>query len=469
MEERQRRPLPLTELTAITILDGRNRADVAELAPYVSEFGIIKTRVEVEARYLVALSDVGVVRPLTLAEKKKLLSFGERISLADAKKIKKIEGETDHDVKAMETAFRTMLSGTSMEGLIEKVHFGLTSEDINNITYRLILKRVTQNVTLPVLDGLLDELLENAIAYKETPMLARTHGQAAVPTTLGHEIAVFARRLNKQVRQLEERPLEAKLTGAVGNLNALSDSYPDIDWISFAQSFIRSFGFNPNLITTQIAPYEDMIEYFQHYSRINNILLDFDQDAWRYISDHWLAQELKENEVGSSTMPQKINPIKFENSEGNLGKANAIFEFFARKLPVSRLSRDLSDSTVIRDMGAPLGWSLLAYKNTRRGLTRVFPNTKLVAKALSEDWSILAEAAQTRMRKYGVEDPYSVIKRLTRGQQVGPKKWFGIIDQLPLTDEQKKDLKHLTTKSYVGQAVRLTEMAIEEIESSRKK
>lgn len=469
MEKRQRTPLPLTELTAITILDGRNRADVAELAPYVSEFGIIRTRVEVEARYLVALSDVGVVRLLTPTEKKKLLSFGERISLADAKKIKKIEGETNHDVKAMELAFRTMLSGTSMEDLTEKVHFGLTSEDINNITYRLILKRVTQDVSLPMLDGLLDNLLEYARDYKEIPMLARTHGQAAVPTTLGHEIAVFARRLNKQVRQLEKYPLEAKLTGAVGNLNALSDSYPNIDWISFAQNFIRSFGFDPNLITTQTAPYEDMIEYFQNYSRINNILLDFDQDAWRYISDHWFAQEVKEDEVGSSTMPQKINPIRFENSEGNLGKANAIFEFFARKLPVSRLSRDLSDSTVVRDMGAPLGWSLLSYKNTRRGFARVFPNAQLMSQVLNEDWSILAEAAQTRMRKYGVKDPYSVMKRLTRGQQIGRKEWFNIVNQLPLTNEQKKDLKRLTPEGYIGQAVRLTEMAIEEIESSRKK
>jgi len=469
MTEKQKQPLALTELTAITILDGRNRRDVAELASHVSEFGIIKTRVEVEARYLVALSDIGVIRPLEALERKKLISFGDRISLSDAQKIKKIEEENDHDVKAMEIAFRDMLSETSIEDLTEKIHFGLTSEDINNITYRLILKRVTKKVALPALDGLIDDLLERAKDERKTPMLARTHGQSAVPTTLGHEIAVFARRLNKQVRQLEKYPLEAKLTGAVGNLNALKDSYPDIEWELFAEDFIGSFGFNPNLITTQTAPYEDMIEYFQHYSRINNILLDFDQDAWRYISDHWFAQELKEDEVGSSTMPQKINPIKFENSEGNLGKANTLFEFFARKLPVSRLSRDLSDSTVIRDMGAPLGWSLLAYKNTRRGLTRVFPNAKLMTQALNEDWSILSEAAQTRMRKFGVDDPYSIMKKLTRGKQVGRKEWLKIIDQLPLSIEQKKDLKRLTPENYIGLAVELTEKAIEEIESSRKK
>ncbi|MBI2031567.1 MAG: adenylosuccinate lyase [Candidatus Levybacteria bacterium] len=468
MTEQKRKPLPLTELTALTTLDGRNRADVVELAFYVSEFGIIRTRVEVEAKYLVALSEVGVVRPLTKPEKTKLMSFGDRFSLSDAKKIKKIEEETDHDVKAMEKAFREMLSGTSMEDLIEKVHFGLTSEDINNITYRLVLKRVTKEVFLPVLDGLVDDLLKRANDEKETPMLARTHGQPAVPTTLGHEIAVFARRLNKQVRSLEDYPLEAKLTGAIGNLNALKDSYPDIDWITFSENFLRSLGFDPNLITTQIAPYEDVIEYFQHYSRINGIVLDLDQDAWRYISDDWFTQELKENEVGSSTMPQKINPIKFENSEGNLGKSTALFEFDARKLPVSRLSRDLSDSTVIRDMGAPLGWSLLAYKNTRRGLLRISPNVKLMTQILNEDWSILAEAAQTRMRRFGVDDPYSIVKKLTRGKQIGRKEWIGIVDQLPLSDEEKKDLKRLTPEKYIGLAVELTEKAVEEINSSRK-
>lgn len=466
VEMEKQNPLSLTELTAITTLDGRYRKDVAELAPYVSEFNIIRTRVEVEAKYLVALSNIGVVRPLKTDERKRLNSFGNEISLEDAEKIKKIEDETDHDLKAMERAFRTMLTGTSLEDLTEKVHFGLTSEDVNNLTYRLILKRSCEGVMIPNLDFLTTKLVDWADKYKLVPILARTHGQAAIPTTLGHELAVFAKRLNKEVRTLEKSSLEGKLNGASGNFNALYDSYPEIDWISFAKKFVKSFGLEPNLTTTQIAPYDDMVKDFQTFTRINNILLGFDQDVWRYISDHWLAQENKKGEVGSSTMPQKINPIKFENSEGNLGKANALFEFFARKLPISRLQRDLSDSTVIREMGAPLGWSLLAYKNTMKGLGRVRTNVNLLADVLNKDWSILSEAAQTRMRKYGVKDPYTIMKDLTRGEEIDEKRWLEIVGQLPMTKGQKADLKKLTPQKYIGLAVKLTEEAIEEIKSS---
>jgi len=461
-------PLPLTELTAITTLDGRYRKDVTELAPHVSEFNIIRTRVEIEAKYLLALSDVEVVRQLTSTEREKLSSFGGNISMEDAEKIKKIEDTTDHDVKAMEKAFRTMLAGTSLEDLTEKVHFGLTSEDINNLTYRLILKRACESIMIPNLDSITVKLVDWADKYKSTPMLARTHGQAAVPTTLGHEFVVFAKRLNKEVRALEESSLEGKLNGASGNFNALNDSYPKIDWISFAKKFVMSFGLEPNLTTTQIAPYEDMIKDFQTFTRINNILLDFDQDVWRYISDHWFAQEIKKEATGSSTMPQKINPIKFENSEGNLGKANTLFEFFARKLSVSRLQRDLSDSTVIREMGAPLGWSLLAYKNTLRGLEKIWPNLDLIAQILNEDWAILSEAAQTRMRTYGIEDPYSIMKDLTRsGEKINKNKWLEIVNQLPITETQKTELKELTPQKYIGLAVKLTEEAIAEIKSSK--
>ena len=257
------KPLSLTELTAITTLDGRYRKDVVELAPYVSEFNIIRTRVEVEAKFLVALSDARVIRPIVPEERKKLNSFGQNVSLEDAGKIKKIEDEINHDVKAMERAFRTMLTGTSLEDLIENVHMGLTSEDINNLAYRLILKRSSEDILVPNLDLLTSALVQRAEQNKAVPMLARTHGQAAVPTTLGHEYAVFARRLNKEVRNLEKRSLEGKLNGAVGNFNALHDRYPNIDWIGFAEKFVRSFGLEPNLTTTQIAPYEDMIEDFK--------------------------------------------------------------------------------------------------------------------------------------------------------------------------------------------------------------
>ncbi|MBF8250209.1 MAG: purB [Candidatus Levybacteria bacterium] len=460
--------LPLTELTAITTLDGRYRKDVVELAPHVSEYNIIRTRVEIEAKYLISLSKVGVVRPLSSLEREKLSSFGANISLEDAIKIKKIEDVTEHDVKAMELAFKEMLSGTSLEDLTEKVHFGLTSEDINNLTYRLILKRSCEDVMLPNLNLMVDKLTDWAGKYKSVSMLARTHGQAAVPTTLGHEFAVFAKRLNKEVRILDERVLEGKLNGAVGNFNSLKDSFPKVDWISFAKKFVESFGFKPNLTTTQIAPYEDLIKDFQTFIRINNILVDFDQDVWRYISDHWFAQEVKRTATSSSTMAQKVNPIRFENSEGNLGKANAIFEFFTEKLPKSRLQRDLSDSTVIREMGAPLGWSLVAYKNTLKGLERIWPNLDLIAQVLNEDWSILSEAAQTRMRDYGIEDPYTIMKDLTRsGEKMDKIKWLEIVGNLPITNAQKTDLKELTPQKYIGFAVELAEEAIEEIKSSR--
>lgn len=461
--------LPLTELTAVTPIDGRYGGRSQELRPFVSEFALIQTRMEIEAKYLIALSNVGVVRSLSPAEKERLNSFGPNLSLDDAERIKKIEGETRHDVKAMERAFRNMLSGTSLENVTEMVHFGLTSEDVNNISYRLMLKRATESVIIPTLDKFTYELVTRAEQHKATAMLARTHGQAAVPTTLGKEIVNFASRLNKETRKLEKQQLTGKLTGAVGNFNALQEAYPNIDWFSFSEKFIKSFGLEPNLTTTQINPYEDMVEYFQNYIRINNVLIDFDQDVWRYISDNWFAQQAKKGEIGSSTMPQKVNPIDFENSEGNLGMANAIFEFFSRKLPVSRLQRDLSDSTVIRNIGTALAYSLIAYKSVTGGLSRVAPNLDEIAKRLNEDWSILTEGAQTLLRRDGVEDPYSLMAKLTRGGHIkGQEEWLKLIDNLEIEDSQKIGLKKLTPQEYIGLAVELTEKAIEEIKSSRK-
>ncbi|MBI2622711.1 MAG: adenylosuccinate lyase [Candidatus Levybacteria bacterium] len=444
--ERQKMPLPLSELTAISILDGRNRRDVAELTSYVSEYNLIRTRIEIEAQYLMALSDIGVVRSFTPRERQKLSSFGQRLKLSDAKKIKKIEDETQHDVTAMTKAFRTMLAGTSLEDVVEMVHFGLTSEDINNLSYRFILKRVTHDVLIPALDSVIDKLTDQAEEHKEIPMLARTHGQAAVPTTVGKELVVFASRLNKEVRELEKKPLSGKLTGAVGNLNALQATYPKIDWISFSENFIRSFGFEPNLTTTQINPYEDMIAFFQNYQRINGIITDFDQDMWRYISDGWFVQQAKAGEHGSSTMPQKVNPIRFENSEGNLGKANALFEYFVRKLPISRLQRDLSE-----------------------GLSVVQPNKEYLAQVLNADWTILSEGAQTIMRRFGIEDPYSLMLKLTRGRHIGEKEWKELVAKLSVDDEGKKELSKLTPFTYLGLAVELTERAIKEIRRLRKK
>jgi len=461
--------LPLTELTAISILDGRNRADIQELAPYVSELNLIRASFSIEARYLIALSSTGVLRSLTTEEKRLLNNLGENLTLKNAQQVKKIEEDIQHDVKATERSFRSMLHGGSLEDATELVHLGLTSEDINNIAYRLILKGTTNEVLIPALDDLIDNLLDKADKYKGNAMLARTHGQAAVPTTLGKEFAVFATRLNKEVRALSARELAGKLTGAVGNLNALETAYPEIDWLNFSEKFINSFGFDANLVTTQINPYEDMIAYFQVYQRINNILTDLVQDMWRYISDGWLVQKAKQGEVGSSTMPQKVNPIRFENSEGNLGKANALFGFFVEKLGRSRLQRDLSDSTVIRDMGVPLGYSLLSYKNTLKGLSRIKPDLDKISADLNSDWAILSEAAQTLMRKLRVDDPYSIMATLTQGRHIGETEWKEIVAGLPIPEKERKKLEELTPELYVGYAQSITNSAIRQIKASRKK
>lgn len=455
----------LTELTAITPLDGRYRTKTQELSPFVSEYGLIKTRIEVEAKYLIALSDIGVVRTLTDDERERLSSFGENISLEDAGKVKSIEAETRHDVKAMERAFRSMLDGTSLSDVVEKVHIGLTSEDINNISYRLMLKRATDASILPQLDGIIATLCDWADRHKATPMLARTHGQAALPTTLGKEMVNFASRLSNETEKLRGRKLTGKFSGAVGNFNALVLTYPDIDWVDFSRKFIESFDLEPNMATTQINSYEDMASYFQNYQRINGILIDFDQDIWRYISDHWIMQKPKKGEVGSSTMPQKVNPIDFENSEGNLGMSNALFEYFSRKLPISRLQRDLSDSTVIRNIGTALGFSMVAYKSILEGMKRISPDLDTIARALDEDWSILAEGVQTILREAGVKDPYSLISDLTRGQRIGKEEWQKWVDNLPISEEQKKAVRDLSPETYIGEAPRLTEEELRRIKS----
>ena len=469
MSNKGRTDLPLTELTAISILDGRNRTDIQELAPYVSEFNLIRTRFSIEARYLIALSNTSVLRSLTTKEKQILNNLGENLTLKSAQQVKRIEEDTQHDVKATERSFRSMLHGGSLEDATELVHLGLTSEDINNLAYRLILKGTTDEVLIPALDELIDNLLDKADKYKGKAMLARTHGQAAVPTTVGKEFVVFAARLNKEVRDLSTRELTGKLTGAVGNLNALETAYPEIDWLNFSKNFIHSFGFDANLVTTQINPYEDMIAYFQIYQRINNILTDLVQDMWRYISDGWLVQKTKQGEVGSSTMPQKVNPIRFENSEGNLGKANALFGYFAEKLGRSRLQRDLSESTVIRDMGVPLGYSLLAYKNILKGLSRIKPDLDKISADLNSDWAILSEAAQTLMRRLGVDDPYSLMATMTQGKHIGELEWLELVDQLPIPDENKETLKKLKPETYLGLAVKITEGALKRIKLSREK
>ncbi|MBI4080398.1 MAG: adenylosuccinate lyase [Candidatus Levybacteria bacterium] len=455
-------------LTAINPLDGRYRTDIEILSPFISEYALIKTRVEVEALYLFTLSENTVIRPLTGNEKKILTALYEDFSLDDAMRVKQIEDETKHDVKAVERIFREKLHKTSLADCMEMIHFGLTSEDINNLSYRLMLERAMTQVINPAIKEIINHLLTLTQTYKMLPMLARTHGQPAIPTTLGKELVVFADRLTKELIILQKHRLSGKLNGAAGNYNALAVAYPKIDWQEVSNDFVASLGLMPNPVTTQINTYEDIISLFQILQRVNLILLDLDQDMWRYISDLWFVQEVREKEVGSSTMPQKINPIRFENSEGNIGIANALLEFFVRKLPVSRLQRDLSDSTVMRNTGAALAYSLLAYKNTLGGLLRVKPNEEQIRNDLHKDWSILTEAVQTILRKEGVKDSYSLIKSLSRGKHITSSDWMTWVTTLPVKDSIKTTLKKLTPETYIGLAPKIVDQAIKDLENLNK-
>jgi adenylosuccinate lyase len=437
--------------------------------PFASEFGLIKTRIEVEAKYLVALSDIRLVRELKPSERKTLVLMGSKLSLQQAERIKEIEDTTRHDVKAMERAFREFLSKTSLENTTEMIHFGLTSEDVNNLSYRLMLKRGLQQICIPAMDQIVDALAERAREYREIPMLARTHGQPAVPTTIGKEFANMAVRLNRQVRKLEEVEITGKLNGAVGNFNALHFAAPKVNWIKFSKGFVRRLGLKPNLVTTQINPYEDMIEKFQAIQRVNNVILDINQDMWRYISDDWFVQKAKKGEVGSSTMPQKVNPINFENSEGNVQLANNLLEGMSRKLAVSRLQRDLSDSTTIRNVGAALAFGLVGYLNTLEGLGRINPNLNVIRERLNDNWNILTEGVQTLLRRSGINDPYSMVASLSKGKKIGLRDWKQWVGDLEISESLKTKLLELRPETYVGYAAALVDSALDEISSLRRK
>lgn len=440
----------ISSLVSISPLSGRYREKIVELEEYTSEYALIKTRIEVEVKYLFALSKIKLVN-LSAAEKKKLSNVVQDFDLDNAEKIKEIEETTKHDVKAVEIFLRNFL----LKENSEMIHFGLTSYDINDIAFRLMLRETSEKILVPILSSLNRELQNFARKNRSLPMLGRTHGQPAVPTTLGKEFAVFANRLSSQLKLLNRVQLTGKLNGAVGNYNALNFAYPQVNWIKFTKSFVQSLGLEPNLITTQIDPYEDIIEYFQTIQRINGILLDLDQDLWRYISDGWLVQSTQKGQVGSSTMPQKINPIDFENSEGNLELANGLVEVFTRKLAVSRLQRDLSNSTIIRNVGTILGHSLLAYKGTLVGLSKVKVDRDQVLVDLNKDWSILSEAIQIVFRKEKVKGSYLKVVEMTKGRHFGEKEWKELVGSLKISKENKEKLLNLTPKKYTGLASKL--------------
>lgn len=445
-------------------LDGRYAAAMRPLRGIFSEFGLIRRRVEVEIAWLQALcAEPGIAEaaPLTAAESAWLDGLAASFVIEDARRVKAIEAVTGHDVKAVEYFLREKLAGTSLAGRAGFVHFACTSEDINNLAQALMLRdglavlRGEQRALVAVLRGL-------AAEHAETPMLARTHGQPASPTTLGKEIAVFACRLGRAGARLDGIVLPAKLNGAVGNYNAHVVACPQVDWPALARRVIEDrFGLRQNPLTTQIEPHDGMAELFDALCRWNDVLLSLDRDLWHYISLGYLGQKAVAGEVGSSTMPHKINPVDFENSEGNAGVANALLAHLARKLPVSRLQRDLSDSTVLRNVGVAFGHSLLACAATRRGLGKVEVNRERLAADLEGAWEVLAEAVQTVMRKAGLPEPYERLKELTRGREVGRETLRRFIAALELPEDDKRRLLELTPAAYTGLAARLARQAAE--------
>jgi adenylosuccinate lyase len=458
------------ELQALSPLDGRYAAEAGPLRPYFSEFAYLRDRVRAELGYLAALSDeTGLVRPLTSAERDLLNGIASEFSPAEAGRIREIERDTRHDVKAIENYLRQRLARTSLADSLEWLHFGLTSEDVNSIAGAIALRDSRDQVILPALGNVLERVADLIGAHRSTPMLGRTHGQPAVPTTFGKEMAVYYARLQRQVARLSGHRFAAKLTGAVGNFNALAAAAPGVDWLAFSEKFVGGLGLQPELTTTQTLPYENWLEYFEVLRLTNSILIDFAQDMWRYAGDGYLEIRAAAGEAGSSTMPQKVNPIDFENAEGNLGLANALFQHYAAKLPVSRLQRDLSDSTVRRTFGSALGHSLVAYASLRRGLERIEVNAGALRADLESHWEVVAEGAQTILRAAGVAEPYELLKALTRGRQMTKESYRAWVEGLEVDESVRARLLALTPLSYIGLAEKIAANAVGSARTVRRK
>lgn len=457
-------------LNSISPIDGRYSKYTKALAPYFSESASMKYKILMECEYLIALSETSGVGMRKLNSKEKILirSVYKNFSLKDAEIIQEIELKgykdikaTNHDFKAIEYFTKDKLERTSIKDSLEWVHFALTSEDASNIAYALMLSESLKNVIVPTLEEVINKIGQLAKLNKNIPMLARTHGQPASPTTFGKEFKIFYSRLERQLGQLKKYRPQAKLNGATGNYNALAVAYPKIDWIKFSEKFIkqinnqRKSNLEASLLTTQIESSDSYIELFDVVRRVNTILIDFDQDVWRYISDNWIGQKLKEGEIGSSTMPHKVNPWFLENSEGNLGLANALFEFFGRKLPVSRLQRDLSNSTVLRNIGSAFGHSLIGYKYLVNQLGRLQINKEKMREDLLAHPEVITEAIQTILRREGVAMPYEKLKDLTRGKKLLRATLDNFIDELEVSEKVKKELLKITPENYIGLAAKL--------------
>lgn len=453
--------MDLSALTAVSPVDGRYGDKTKQLRQYFSEFGLLKYRVFVEVRWLQKLSKTPQIVdvPEFSEQSNELLDkIAKEFDEQDAMRIKEIERTTNHDVKAVEYFLKEQVENNSeLHATSEFIHFACTSEDVNNLSHALMLDEARQEVVLPYCDKIISELKRLAIEYKSLPMMARTHGQPASPTTMGKEMANVMMRLSRQREQLANVPMLGKINGAVGNYNAHLSAYPDVDWNKFSEEFVTSLGIMWNEFTTQIEPHDYIAEFFDALARFNTILIDFDRDIWGYIALGHFKQRTIAGEIGSSTMPHKVNPIDFENSEGNLGLANALFGHLAAKLPISRWQRDLTDSTVLRNLGVGIGYSIIAYQSTLKGISKLQVNEQSLLNELNANWELLAEPIQTVMRRHGIEKPYEKLKELTRGKKVNQQSIAEFIDTLALPDQVKNQLKQLTPANYIGDAIRFVD------------
>ena len=447
--------MDLDILTAVSPIDGRYRSKTEALAPYFSEYALMKYRVRVEIEYFITLCELPLPQlaafPHDLYDK--LRGFYQNFSEADAARVKEIESVTNHDVKAIEYFIKEKFDEIGgLDAFKEFIHFGLTSQDINNTSFPLKLKDATYEVYLPLLQELVDQLNTYAEEWKNIPMLAKTHGQPASPTRLGKEVKVFAYRLERQIALLKACPMTAKFGGATGNFNAHHVAYPEFDWKAFGAKFVsEKLGLEREEYTTQISNYDNMAALFDAMKRINTVVIDMDRDFWQYVSMEYFKQRIKKGEVGSSAMPHKVNPIDFENSEGNLGLANAIFEHLSRKLPVSRLQRDLTDSTVIRNIGVPMGHSLIAFQSSLKGLRKLLLHEESIKRDLDNCWAVVAEAIQTILRREAYPHPYEALKALTRtNEAITEERIHNFIEGLNVSDSVKAELRAITPHNYTG-------------------